>query len=285
MASETEVSPEQSPQQLSVSVLADVVSSLDADARVQALPQPILRPLLVSLWEASAPTDSGQSAPPVAELTMSRDTLEDLEASPLGHVLADLVVGELAVYVAELSEPTPALFYDQQAAITPYMLSDDEAFFVEMHPPTGDPITHDRSPITQLPETTNASKLVQGFESAIPRGEPAALQSALEAYAALPPKTPVDIGYLLTIAGSCTGIQVRQLGEWGDREGLFSIDAAHRRKRKLHDLGLISIEKDPTGKQGNNVDRIELGDGGVAPESMLESDLVALGRSLREEWQ
>lgn len=285
MASESEVSPEQSPQQLSVSVLADVVSSLNAGAHVQALPQQILRPLLVSLWETSAPADSGQSAPPVAELTISRDTLEALEASPLGHVLADLAVGELAVYVAELSEPTPALFYDQQVAITPYMLSDDEAFFVEMHPPTGDPITHDRSPISQLPETTKASKLVQGFESAIPGGEPAALQSALEAYAELSPTTPVDIGYLLTIAGSCTGIQVRHLGDWAESEGLFSLDAAHRRKRKLHDLGLISVERAPTGKGGNNVDRIELGDGGEAPESILESDLVALGRSLREEWQ
>jgi hypothetical protein len=284
MAGETEVSPDQSSQQLSVSALAEVVTSFEPGARVQALPEPILRPLLVSLWQAHSEQHLRMQQSPVAELTLSRDALEAVKASPLVHVLADLAAGELAVYVADVADPTPALFYDQKTAIAPLMLSDDEAFFVEMHPPTGDPITTQRTPITALPETTPASAIADGFESAIPRGDPAALDSVLEAYAGLPSSTPVDVGYLLTLAGSCTGIRLRSLGEWSDREGLFSLDAAHRRKRKLQELDVISIEKEPTGQQGNNVDRIELRDDPAAPESQLDSDLVSLSCSLRDEW-
>lgn len=283
MPSESRTSPTQTCPHQSGSPVRDIVNSFDAPPSVQALPQSLLRSFIIARWTARA-TGHPPQTPPQVEIVTTQATADQLCDSPLRHLLADLAPDEVALKTGAIDEATPALVYSDDRAVTPVMLSGDDPFFVEMHPPRGAAIATTSTSVSPAEDTTPGSAIYAGFQDHIPRADPAALTSAYHAYASLDAATDVGIGYILVVAAGCTGVLVRDLGEWADAAGLLSLEAVRRRTRRLKTQGLVRTEQEPTGSGGNNVTRVELTDSGDTPETTFQEDLNTLVAATTSAW-
>jgi hypothetical protein len=275
MPSEPRASPKQTCPHQSTSPVRDVINSFDTPPAVQALPQSLLRSFIVTRWTARA-TGHRPQAPPQVEIVTTPEAAGQVCESPLAHLLADLTTDDIVLKTGSIDESTPALVYTDDRALTPVMVSRDEPFFVEMHPPRGAAIAPTKTSVTPAEDTTPGSAIYAGFEDHIPRADPASLTAAYRGYTALDPSTDVGIGYLLVVAGSCTGVLVRDLGEWAEAAGVLSLEAIRRRTRRLKAQGLVKTEQEPTGSGGNNVTRVELAEDPDPPDTEFKEDLDAL---------